>query len=253
MNFFFGINSLIFFSEIQIPTFQNRNPKSKNILLFKAYAENNRWNIEELKNNKINNDFFLLKNDEISNKDVFFLAYKNDLNNYDFKTLMNFNNFTATKPAFRANLKIFFKDGGFSSYQSEYPFSMTTKKGTILSSVCSIANNNAEKNYIFIKNIYEKPVYENFNAYLVNIKNKKIEETIEIKTNYTNFFELKNSLIKPEIFLITKNYLGIPMYVSVKNKHISFEHTHPPHEYILSKNKFKKISELKNKINEIVN
>ena len=76
MNFFFGINSLIFFSEIQIPTFQNRNPKSKNILLFKAYAENNRWNIEELKNNKINNDFFLLKNDEISNKDVFFLAYK---------------------------------------------------------------------------------------------------------------------------------------------------------------------------------
>ena len=43
------------------------------------------------------------------------------------------------------------------------------------------------------------------------------------------------------------------MYVSVKNKHVSFEHTHPPHEYILSNNKFKKISDLKKEINEIIN
>ena len=43
------------------------------------------------------------------------------------------------------------------------------------------------------------------------------------------------------------------MFVSIKNKHISFEHTHPPHEYILSQNKFKKITELKEEINAIVN
>ena len=43
------------------------------------------------------------------------------------------------------------------------------------------------------------------------------------------------------------------MYVSVDNKHVSFEHTHPPHEYILSDNKFKKVSELKKEINEIIN
>ena len=87
-----------------------------------------------------------------------------------------------------------------------------------------------------------------------NRKNLKFIDS-EVLKRFDNLhrMELKNSLIKPEIFLITKNYLGIPMYVSVKNKHISFEHTHPPHEYILSKNKFKKISELKNKINEIVN
>ena len=46
----------------------------------------------------------------------------------------------------------------------------------------------------------------------------------------------------PEIFLVTDKYLGIPMYISVKNNHLSFEHTHPPHEYILSKNKFSKVS-----------
>ena len=81
----------------------------------------------------------------------------------------------------------------------------------------------------------------------------KAEEKFEIQTNFTNCIELNNKLIKPEIFLITKSYLGVPMFISVKNKHISFEHTHPPHEYILSKNKFKKIKELKKEINEIVN
>ena len=105
----------------------------------------------------------------------------------------------------------------------------------------------------YLWNIYEKPIYEIFKAYLVNIKNKTIEDTIEIKTNYTNSFEINKLLIKPEIFLITDNYIGIPMYVSVKYKHISFEHTHPPHEYILSQDKFKKISELKKEISEIVN
>lgn len=253
MNFFFGIKNSEFNSEIQIPTFQNKNPNSTNILLFKGYAENNKWRIEELKNNKINKDFFLLKNEEISNKDIFFLANRKDLDNYDFLKLKNFNSFTDTSPAYRANFKIILKDGGFSSYQSEYPFSMIKKKGTILSSISSIANKDAKKNYIFIKNIYEDPIYENFNAYIVNIKSKKIEENIEIKTNYTNSFELKSSLIKPEIFLITKKYIGVPMFVSIKNKHVSLEHTHPPHEYILSKNSFKKIAELKNEINEIIN
>ena len=42
------------------------------------------------------------------------------------------------------------------------------------------------------------------------------------------------------------------MYVSVKNNFLSFEHTHPPHEYILSKNKFLKVSDLKKEIYEII-
>jgi hypothetical protein len=42
------------------------------------------------------------------------------------------------------------------------------------------------------------------------------------------------------------------MYISVHDKHISFEHTHPPHEYILSQNKYKIIKDIKNEINEII-
>ena len=130
---------------------------------------------------------------------------------------------------------------------------MASKKGTILSSVCSLGNKNAEKNFIFIKNIYEKPTIEYFDAYLVNIKTQRIEEKFQIKTNYTNCIELDQKLIKPEIFLVTKDYLGIPIYASLKDQHLSFEHTHPPHEYIQSENKFTKIAELKKEINEIIN
>jgi|TARA_B110000037_G_scaffold214280_1_gene269950 hypothetical protein len=253
MNFFFGIENSEFTSEIQIPTFQNKKAKSPNILLYKTYIENNKWKIEELKNKKVNNDFFLLKEKDIKNTDIYFLAFEKDFQKYNNLKLQNFNKFTDTTPAFRANFKIILKNGGFSSYQSEYPYPMVEKRGTILSSVSSLANREADTNYIFIKNIFTEPVIENFNAYLVNIINKTVEEKIILKTNYTNSFKLKKSLIRPEIFLVTEKYLAIPMYISVHNRHVSFEHTHPPHEYILSNNKFKKISDLKKEINEIIN
>ena len=252
MNYFFGINNSEFSSELQIPLFQNRNKKPSNLLLYEATINNNEWKIKQIDNRQINKDFYLLNSKDITNSNIFFLASPKDLEVKKNK-LQNFNKFTETSPAYRANLKIVLKNGGFSSYQSEYPFSMIEKKGSILSSVCSLANRNADKNYIFIKNIFVEPVIESFDIYLVDIIKKKIEEQFKSKTNYTNYFELKKSLIKPEIFLVSKNYIGIPMYVSVKNNHVSFEHTHPPHEYILSNNKFKKISDLKKEINEIVN
>ena len=253
MNYFFGIKNTEFESELQIPRFQNRNPKIENISLFKATIEKNSWKIDEVKNSIGLDSFYILNSEEIDNETIFFLSYNKDLINFDKKKLKNLNNFTDTYPDFRANFKIKLKNGGFSSFQSEYPFRMVEKKGSILSSVSSISNSNAEKNYIFIKNIFKYPIQENYYAYLVDIKNKRILEKINVKTNYTNSFEINKTLIKPEIFLVTDKYLGIPMYVSANNKHLSFEHTHPPHEYILSNNRFLKVSNLKKEINEIIN
>ena len=252
MNFFYGISNDLFKSEIQIPLFQNSNFKKSNLKLFKSYPKNNKWILQEISSKKINDYFYILKNEDILSNEIFFLADETIFNKFDDKKLKNFNNFTDTIPAFRANFKIYLNQGGFSSYQSEYPYSMITKKGTILSSISSLANSDADKNYVLIKNIFEEPIKENFKAYLVNYKTKSIEEQFEIKTNYTNCIEISNKLIKPEIFLTTDKYLGIPMYVSVKNSFLSFEHTHPPHEYILSENKFIKVTNLKKEINEII-
>jgi hypothetical protein len=253
MNYFFGVNNNIFKSEVQIPTFQNRSLKPKNIKLFKCYPENGKWILKDISKTKINEYFYFLKNDNISDNEVYFLADEKICKNFDGTKLENFNSFTDTKPAFRANLKIYINNGGFSSYQSEYPYSMIKKRGSILSSVSSLANTDAEKNYIIIKNIFEKPIEEIFKAYFVNYRTKKVEETYQIKTNNTNYIEINKKLIKPEIFFATNEYLGIPIYVSLKNNYLSFEHTHPPHEYILSKNKFVKVNELKKELNEIIN
>ena len=253
MNFFFGINNSYFKSEIQIPLFQNRNFRKQNLKLFKVYPKNNKWILKEIVNKKINNYFCILKNQDISSNDIFFLTQNEIFDKFDQDKLKNFDTFTETYPEFRANLKLYLNNGGFSSYQSEYPYGMITKKGSILSSVSALANSEAEENYILIRNIYEKPIEDNFGVYLLNIVTKKVEQKFEVKTNYTNCIKIEKKYIKPEIFLTTDKYLCIPMYVSIKNNFLSFEHTHPPHEYILSKNKFKKVSDLKKEINEIIN
>lgn len=252
MNYFFAFKNDLLKSELQIPLFKNRSNKPSKLKLFKCYPGNNKWILEDLSKKKLNDHFYILNNNDISNNDVYFLGDDGLDKNFKGDKLLDFNSFTNTTPAFRANLKIYIDKGGFSSYQSEYPYSMVVKKGTILSSISSLANPKAEKNFILIKNIFDRPIQDKFNAYLINYKTKQIEEIFELKTNNTNFIEINNKLIKPEIFLTTKEYLGIPMFVSLEKNFLSFEHTHPPHEYILSKDKFIKIKDLKSEINEII-
>ena len=48
MNYFFGVNNNIFKSEVQIPTFQNRSLKPKNVKLFKCYPENGKWILKDI-------------------------------------------------------------------------------------------------------------------------------------------------------------------------------------------------------------
>ena len=96
-------------------------------------------------------------------------------------------------------------------------------------------------------------VKEHNSIYFVDIKNKKILEKIELKTNSSNFLEIPSTLISPEIYIITDKFLGVPIFLSEHNGHLSFEHTHPPHEYFLSKNKFEQVSKLKKEIYEIIN
>ena len=71
---------------------------------------------------------------------------------------------------------------------------MITKKGSILSSVSALANSEAEENYILIRNIYEKPIEDNFGVYLLNIVTKKVEQKFEVKTNYTNCIKIEKSI-----------------------------------------------------------
>lgn len=256
MNYFFGIKNSFLNSKLTIPRFQNSNPTKKNYILFQLEIINQSWKISNLNNIDLNSDFYKIGSSLIGNGNIFCLATKAEIlelekNNYS--KLVNLNNFTDTSPDYRANLQVSIEGGGFSSYQSDYPFSMVTKKGSILSSLSSLCNKNADQNIIFFKNIYELPIKEEFCVFFVNIKTMKVLKKEAISTNFLNEIIVEKEFIKPEVFLFTDKYIGIPIFCSIKDKHISFEHTHPPHEYIMSKEKFKLVSELKKEFSEIIN
>ena len=255
MNYFFGIKNNILNSQLTIPRFQNCGKTKSDYSVYKAVIQDNKWQIE-IVNCKNNTNFYFIDPSISDNNNIFFLAKNNEIVNIKkiyFKKLLNVNNYTDTVPAYRSNLRIFNKTGGFSSYQSEYPYSMVTKQGSILSPVSVLSNKNAEINLVFIKNIYEYPIQTTFKVYFINIKSRKIVKEQSIFTNYTNEITVEKDLINSEIYLYTDKYIGIPMFVSIQNSNISFEHTHPPHDYILSQDKYIKVSELKNEINEIIN
>ena len=251
MNFFFGIKNKRFKSEITIPRFKNKGKVDNKYNLYQTEISSNKWIVKKLDACELNEYFFQIKDNLIDNNKIFFLASDEELKKFDKYKIKNISDFTETSPEFRANLKTYIQDGGFSSYQSEYPFQMIMKKGNILTPTSTISNKNGE-NYLILRNIYHKPTQEIFSAYFVDIKNKKILEKIELKTNFSNFLKIPNLLIKPEIYIITDNFLGVPIFLSEHNGHLSFEHTHPPHEYFLSKNKFEQVSKLKKEIYEII-
>jgi hypothetical protein len=254
MNFFFGIKNKEISTKLTIPRFRNREPKKIKCSLFSAEIINNEWVIKNVTKGN-NKNFFFLNNDLINNDLIFFLAENKEVEKNNLilkKKLVDLNSFTNTSPSYRANLRIYNQFGGFSSYQSEYPYSMTTKNGSILSPVSMLTNINSDYNKVFIKNIFHLPIIEKFKIYFIDIKNKKILKEEEIISNYTNEINIEKNFINENVYIFSKKYIGIPIYVSSKKNHLSIEHTHPPHDYILGKDKFTTISKLKFEINAII-
>ena len=256
MNFFFGVKSSLLDSKLTIPRFQNSGLRSNNYHLFQLRIKSKKWSINQMANIESNADFYIVNKNYIDRDSFFFLATFEDAKFFEYthgEKLINFNSYTDTKPSYRANLQVSNFNGGFSSYQSEYPFSMTSKNGNILSPLGTLLNKKADKNIIFFQNIYELPIQEKFSIYFINYRSKQILHKVEALSNSLNEIVVDHKLINPDIFLFSDKFIGVPIYCSILDNHISFEHTHPPHEYILSENKFKIVSQLKKEFNEIIN
>lgn len=252
MNYFFGSDNNIY-SELVVPKFRNKFKPNINYKLVECFPEKNEWKYKLIENCKHDDNFYFINEKLINSNNFFFLARKEEFYKFNSKNLENINSYTNTEPAFRANLKFYFeKNSGFSSYQSEYPYEMTKKRGSILSSISSLTNKDADHNFLLLRNIYFEPIIKNFEIFFVDIFNKKIVYKTLCTTNTSNFIKISNKIINENIYIFTKEYLGIPIFISEKNKHLSCEHTHPPHEYILSENKFAKVRNLKEGINEII-
>ena len=143
--------------------------------------------------------------------------------------------------------------GGFSSYQSEYPYDMTLRRGSVISAVGNLANTGSMHNTIFVRNIFCEPVRESYPAYLVCKSNRIIKKSYVLYSNETNRIELDAQDIKPDHYLVTKGFLGVPIYLTESaDGHLSFEHTHPPHSNIHGVQRFPVVARLKNELLEII-
>jgi len=253
MNYFFSIKNKYLKSRLIIPKFQNNSYKNLNYELFSAKIINDKWTISKVITKSVN-DFYILENDKLDNETIFFLAKQSEVAKVNQNNHLKYlNNFTKTEPAFRANLKVYNEYGGYSSYQSDYPFSMITKKGNILSPISSLTNLKADKNTIFFRNIFHEPIKRKFYCFFIDLSKDEIVNSIELYTNQTNEINIENKYINPNIFFFTKNFLGIPIFASFKDNHISLEHTHPQQEYVLDEDKYKVVKKIKDKVNELTN
>lgn len=159
MNYFFSVDNNEYKSELTIPKFKNKSLPSSKLNLYSLIADQSRWVLEEVKTDQ-DKEFFYV-NSNLSNDKIYFISENKDFK-FNKSNLEVIDNFTDTEPAFRSNLLIKNQEGGFSSYQSEYPHEMTLKKGNILSSLETLLNRKSDKNYIIFKNIFFKPVIEKF-------------------------------------------------------------------------------------------
>ena len=251
MNFFFGIKNNYFTSTITIPKFQNNSKYDDQYKTYMANVKNNNWKIDRI-NCLENENFYFINENLITNENMFFLSKSDHLkkNKKNLHEIIFPNKFTDTHPAFRANLEITKKGGGFSSYQSEYPYGMINKKSKLLSPVGTLLNKNAEKNFLIFRNIYFMPEHNAFNLFLIDIDKMTILKKIQATSNKTNVIQIDKIFINQNTYIFSEEFLGIPIFLSEKNGHLSLEHTHPPYHYILGERNFQIANKFKNKIYE---
>lgn len=255
MNYFFSININSLKCKLTIPRFRNKDKEPSNFSLFSASILNNKWKINEV-DCYSNNNFYTLNNYQTNNTEIFFLSKPQEIKKNE-KTLneklLDLNQFTNTVPDFRCNLKIYNDKGGFSSYQADYPHIMATKNGNVVSPLGMLLNNNTNSNnFLYFQNIFYKPIKKKFSSYILDLNTNRIIKENIIQTNKGNVIKIEDEWIKKNYYFFSKNFLGIPIYISILGSHISLEHTHPPQLYILGEKKFKIVKNLKEKCNEIV-
>ena len=60
-------------------------------------------------------------------------------------------------------------------------------------------------------------------------------------------------MIKPNVYFYSYEILGVPVFVTIKGKFVSLEHTHSPHHFVVGEENNKIVNNLKNQFNEIIN
>ena len=253
MNYFFLLAKEDLKSDLSIPKFKNSGEFCKDLKLFGARIEEQKWRFFKPEYSESEN-FWKVESDEKNFNDIYFLASTEQFNlQSNSKNLLDLNNFTNTFPDYRANLSVKNETGAISSYQSEYPYQMTQRKGSIYSSISTLGNFHALENGVFVRNIYDEPFQNEFDGYIYDYKSETVLKKITLITNSCNFISFDDVEDNGSLILFCKDFLGVPIYFSKsKAGNLSLEHTHPPHENIQGPDRFKIVSMIKKELDERV-
>lgn len=128
---------------------------------------------------------------------------------------------------------------------------MTAVRGCVISSI-RLLNDPRSKNCLYFRNIDKKPTCETFNAALVDLDQGKVLEYYDGRRNDTLVIQLDPYCNAGDVWFVTKDALGIPIYVAEGDKgELSMEHTHPPHENLFGSDKFQQVKSIKDRMYEL--
>lgn len=251
MNFFFSTLAKNITSKLTIPKFQNSGNRNEGLQLYTAEIIDNCWYIYSPKKCIETDHFYYVEN--LDNHSIFFFGNDEGIRKIkDRNELLNIEKFTDTIPDFRSNLLIKNKAGGFSSYQSEYPFRMTKSQGSLYSDCGLLVSPLASRVGVFIRNIHYLPINDAKDIFLYSNTSKSVLQKFQVKLNQTTFIDLSDW--KEELshcYLYGDGFLGIPIYmVEYRDGSLSFEHTHPPHEALLGDDRYERVATLKRRSHE---
>ena len=154
--------------------------------------------------------------------------------------------YTHSEPAFRGRIEIKNKHGNSTSYQGEYPYSMTRRNGVVVCSLDALTTPTAQ-NFLLYRNISAEAVSRKSDGYFFCLKTQTTLKKIKLFSNTTNIINIEKKYLEREIVFISTNLLGIPIFLSQdQNGNLSMEHTHPPHANMISKDIINLLGKTKN-------
>mgnify|MGYP001030158183 CR=1 FL=1 len=253
MNYFFHVTNHFLRSRLTIPRFSNSGQWATGMELYCARISDGRWKIAHC--GESDGDYWLVDSDNANNQDVYFIAKPDEVKagGYNSETLCDYNKFTDTSPAYRANLMVIDDElGGFSSYQSEYPFGMTETLKSLHSDCSSLTTDQCIEVGVFVRNINKNPVQEARTLSLIDKHSKEKLIEFPVFTNCTTYVDLtpfRDQLKRCALFV--ESFIGIPVYViRYKDGGLSFEHTHPPHAFIGGNSRMKLVAAMRGRVFE---
>lgn len=256
MNYFFFASSNDYNCRLTIPKFRADGGMRCENRLIRARVINGSWDFQIVQVENENDAFWYVNDKVFQSNDIFFIATKDEfLHQKQANSLLELNRFTHTDPAFRCNLEVSNPKGGWSSYQSEYPYRMIGGRGTIFSNVATLSNPGVKLNGCFLRNIFIEPIVERFRVLVFNAASGSILLETHAKTNTTSYISFDGLPVEQtDLVLWAEGFLGIPIYVSTDQfNNISMEHTHPPHESVHGAERFALVRKMKDQYEKKLN